>query len=174
MIISSLIQTILSVPEFHRIGCKLQFTDYNRRSGIHNECSPLSHPAPKNSSSFYVTIVCVWSGDVNCFLRYFRAFWDFFSFFPVKGFLMYFYMILHKLSLICHQIVTKSHRGTVSLTNIQKTQPLHFIADPLVIQMIIYIISDSQILLTDKCLQHLEVTSLCSHFRNIGMPADVW
>ena len=87
---------------------------------------------------------------------------------------MYFYMILHKLSLICHQIVTKSHRGTVSLTNIQKTQPLHFIADPLVIQMIIYIISDSQILLTDKCLQHLEVTSLCSHFRNIGMPADVW
>ena len=110
MIISSLIQTILSVPEFHRIGCKLQFTDYNRRSGINNECSPLSHPAPKNSCSFYVTIVCVWSGDVNCFLRYFRAFWDFFSFFPVKGFLMYFYMILHKLSLICHQIVTKSHR----------------------------------------------------------------
>ena len=38
MIISSLIQTILSVPEFHRIGCKLQFTDYNRRSGINNKC----------------------------------------------------------------------------------------------------------------------------------------
>ena len=174
MIISSLIQTILSVPEFHRIGCKLQFTDYNRRSGINNECSPLSHPAPKNSCSFlrYYCMRLEWGCQL--FFRYFRAFWDFFAFSPVKGFLMYFYMILHKLSLICHQIVTKSHRGTVSLTNIQKTQPLHFIADPLVIQMIIYIISDSQILLTDKCLQHLEVTSLCSHFRNIGMPADVW
>ena len=110
MIISSLIQTILSVPEFHRIGCKLQFTDYNRRSGIHNECSPLSHPAPKNSCSFlrYYCMRLEWGCQL--FFRYFRAFWDFFAFSPVKGFLMYFYMILHKLSLICHQIVTKSHR----------------------------------------------------------------
>ena len=110
MIISSLIQTILSVPEFHRIGCKLQFTDYNRRSGIHNECSPLSHPAPKNSCSF-LRYYCM-RLELGCqlFFRYFRAFWDFFAFSPVKGFLMYFYMILHKLSLICHQIVTKSHR----------------------------------------------------------------
>ena len=110
MIISSLIQTILSVPEFHRIGCKLQFTDYNRRSGINNECASLFHPAPKNSYSFlrYYCMRLEWGCQL--FFRYFRAFWDFFAFSPVKGFLMYFYMILHKLSLICHQIVTKSHR----------------------------------------------------------------
>ena len=116
MIISSLIQTILSVPEFHRIGCKLQFTDYNRRSGINNECSPLSHPAPKNSCSFlrYYCMRLEWGCQL--FFRYFRAFWDFFAFSPVKGFLMYFYMILHKLSLICHQIVTKSHRVAPNTT----------------------------------------------------------
>ena len=78
-----------------------------RRSGICALRSTLPRRIPVH---FYVTIVCVWSGDVNCFLRCFQAFWDFFAFSPVKGVLMYFYMILHKLSLICHQIVTKSHR----------------------------------------------------------------
>ena len=44
---SSLIQTILSVPESHRIGCKKQFADCTAGGE--------SHPAPKNfcSDGFY-------------------------------------------------------------------------------------------------------------------------
>ena len=34
LIISSLIQTVLSVTESHRFGCIVQFTDFHCRSGI--------------------------------------------------------------------------------------------------------------------------------------------
>ena len=42
---SSLIQTILSVPESHRFGCFMQFTDYT----VGREYALSQHPAPKNS-----------------------------------------------------------------------------------------------------------------------------
>ena len=45
---SSLIQTILSVPESHRFGCFMQFTDYT----VGREYALSQHPAPKNSYFF--------------------------------------------------------------------------------------------------------------------------
>ena len=68
---SSLIQTILSVPESHRFGCKKQFTDYT----VGREYASSAAPCPEEFLlKFFIVIIFTLSENVNTIWTFSHSF----------------------------------------------------------------------------------------------------
>lgn len=136
---SSLIQTILSVPESHRFGCKKQFTDYT----VGREYASSAAPCPEEFLFLFTPLLyALYSGLSTVFCDIFGLF-DIFLIFLYKMPLDVFWhqvaYFVSNLSPNCHQIVTKSHRINLLLC-IYHPQSLHLHAYSFIVQMIIHII----------------------------------